>query len=156
MTRELSRIVPDADDLMPAMQWAWDMAGRGLAGGPVRFTLGRPSKTRIQEEKYHAMINDVHRQCFRGNTAKGVKAVLVNQFALEKEEQGEPLAHPGEKVWDWKAQEAVYVRPSTTEFRKDEAAQFIEFLFATGTDLGVEWSKGALDVYAEYKEASDV
>jgi len=154
MSKEVQRIIEQPDDLMPAMQWAWDMAGRGLAGGPVVMRLGRQSKTRIQEEKYHAMINDIHRQCFRGYSAKGVKAVLVNQFAREMEEAGTPLAKPGEKVWDWHSQEPVYVRPSTTDFRKSEAAQFIEFLFSVGAEYQVVWSEKALKVYAEYKEAA--
>jgi len=121
----------------------------------VELVLRRPGKSREQEEKYHAMIHDIRNQCFRGYSFDGVKAVLVNQFALEMEEAGTPLAHPGEKVWDWKSQEAVYVRPTTTKFRKAEAAQFVEFLYSTGVELGVQWSEPALAVYEEYREAKE-
>lgn len=127
---------------------------KGVEAGPVEVAIRRPGRELGQNAKFHAMIGDIHHQCFRGYSLDGVKAVLVNQFAIEMEEQGDPLANPGEKVWDWKSQEAVYVRPSTTKFRKAEAAAFIEFLYATGVELGVNWSEPALAVYDEYREAS--
>ncbi|MGB2336252.1 MAG: hypothetical protein ACPH5V_03000 [Alcanivorax sp.] len=134
--------------------WLQAMIPKGLAAGAVLVTLGRPTRSQIQNEKFHAMIGDIHKQCFRGYSDEGIKAALVNQFALEMEANGEPLTHPGEQVWDWVNQVAVYVRPSTTEFTKKECAAFIEFLYATGTDLGVTWNEKALAVYAEYKEAA--
>ena len=147
--RELERTVESAEEVPYALRWIEDLTRKGLAGGAVRWVVTRPSKSRLQEERYHAMIGDIHRQCFRGYSAEGVKAVLVNQFALEMEEQGSPLRHPGEKVWDWKSHEPVYLRPSTTKFTKKEASAFIEFLYATGTDLDVQWSEKALAVYDE-------
>lgn len=150
---ELSRKIK-ADNQIPfVLCWAEQVISKALEGGDVLLTLGRESKSREMEAKYHAMINDIHRQCFRGYSVEGVKAVLVNQFALEREEQGEPLAHPGERVWDWKTKEPVYVRPSTTKFRKAEAADFIEFLYATGSEFDVKWSDMSLKVYDEMMEA---
>lgn len=150
---QLSRKI-EADNQVPfVLQWAEQTIKRALAGGPVQITLGRVSKSRDQEARYHAMIHDIHQQCFRGYSAEGVKAVLVNQFALEREEQGEPLAHPGEKVWDWKTKEPVYVRPSTKKFRKKEASDFIEFLYSVGSEYNVQWSEKALTVYDEMMEA---
>ena len=143
MSKELVyRIEPGSvRDKMAAI---YQMVVKGAQAGAVELVLRRPGKSRSQEEKYHAMIHDIHRQCFRGYSAEGVKAVLVNQFAREMEKAGTPLAHPGKKVWDWQTQEPVYVRPTTTKFRKAEAAQFIEFLYATGVELGVQWSEPAL------------
>lgn len=148
-----TRRIEDANQIQFVLQWAKQMAEKGLQSGPVQFTLSRPGKSRLQEEKYHAMINDIHQQCFRGYSVEGVKAVLVNQFAVEMEEQGEPLAHPGEKVWDWKSKQPVYVRPSTTKFRKAEAAAFIEFLHSVGAEYNVQWSDKSLAVYDEMREA---
>lgn len=150
---QLSRKISASNQIPFVTQWAQQAISRALAAGPVEITLGRPGKSRNQEAKYHAMINDIHQQCFRGYSFDGVKAVLVNQFALEMAEQGEPLANPGEKVWDWKSQEPVYVRPSTTKFRKKEAAAFIEFLHSVGAEYSVQWSEKALAVYDEMLEA---
>lgn len=147
---ERSYTIQDASGLQAGLAWATDMATRGIAGGPVVITLGRVSRGIQSNAKFHAMIGDIHRQCFRGHSANGVKAVLVNQFALEMAELGEPLRHPGETAWDWKHQQAVYVRPSTTDFTKAEAGKFIEWLYATGAELGVEWSEPALAEYQKW------
>ncbi len=153
MSKELVyRIEPN--DYRERMMTVYHMVTKGVQAGAVELVLRRPGKSRIQEEKYHAMIGDIHRQCFRGYSAEGVKAVLVNQFAREMEEAGTPLAHPGEKVWDWQSQEAVYVRPSTKKFRKAEASQFVEFLFSVGAEYEVAWSERALQAYDEYREAA--
>ncbi len=120
----------------------------------LEMAVREASKTREQEKKYHALIRDIRMQCFRASSEDAVKAVLVNQFALEMEAQGTPLANPGETAWDWKNKCPVYVRPSTKEFRKAEASQFMEFLYSEGSDLGVQWSEKAQAVYAEYREAS--
>lgn len=147
---DVSRTIQDAAGLQAGLAWAADMVRRAIPGGPVVITLGRVSRGIQSNAKFHAMIGDIHRQCFRGYSAKGVKAVLVNQFALEMAEIGEPLRHPGETAWDWKHQQAVYVRPSTTDFTKAEAGKFIEWLYATGAELGVEWSEPALAEYQKW------
>lgn len=120
----------------------------------LELAVREVSKSREQEKKYHALIRDIQLQCFRASSEDAIKAVLVNQFALEMEAQGTPLANPGETAWDWKNQCAVYVRPSTKKFRKSEASQFMEFLYSEGADLGVHWSEKAQAVYDEYREAN--
>ena len=141
------------DRLREAFSAAYREGQQRAGGGEFDLVLRDPQRGMTQNQKFHAMIGDIHRQCFRAYSDEGVKAVLVNQFAQEMAEAGEPLSHPGEKVWDWKTQEPVYVRPTTTKFTKRECAAFIEYLYATGTDLGVAWSEKALSVYAEYREA---
>lgn len=149
----LSRKIKAANQIPFLMQWAERTIRQALEGGDVMLTLGRVSKSREQEAKYHAMIEDIRTQCFRGYSKPAMKAALVNQFALEKERQGEPLRHPGEQAWDWVNQVRVYVRPSTKDFIKQEAADFIEFLYATGSEYNVQWSERALAVYDEMMEA---
>lgn len=155
MSKNRTYVIQGLGDLRVKMKAVWDMVCKGIQAGAVEVVIRRPGKSRIQEEKYHAMIGDIHFQCFRGYSPEGVKAVLVNQFAIEMEEAGTPLANPGEKVWDWKSKEPVYVRPTTTKFRKAEAAAFIEFLYATGVDLGVNWSEPALAAYESYREVRE-
>ncbi|MGQ7247575.1 hypothetical protein ACUN9Y_09570 [Halomonas sp. V046] len=154
MSKELTYQIATLRDLGGVIQMATRMAGRGLDAGPVELVLRRPGRVLGQNGKFHAMITDIHRQAFRGYSFDGVKAVLVNQFAIEMDEAGTPLAHPGERVWDWKTKEPVYVRPTTTKFRKAEAAAFIEFLYATGTELDVQWSERAQSIYDDYREAA--
>jgi len=150
---QITKRIDSAEQIPMASRWAQVMTEKALQSGPVQWVLTRPGKSRNQEARYHAMIHDIRQQCFRGYSEDGVKAVLVNQFALEMAEQGEPLANPGEKVWDWKTQEPVYVRPSTKKFRKAEASAFIEFLFSVGSEFEVQWSDKSLAIYDEMREA---
>ncbi|MBL3825142.1 MULTISPECIES: recombination protein NinB [unclassified Marinobacter] len=150
---QLSRKIEAENQVPFVMQWVQQAVSRALAGGPVQITLGRVSKSRDQEAKYHAMIEDIRSQCFKGYSREGMKAALINQFALEREQMGEPLRNPGEKVWDWKNEARVYVRPSSKKFTKREAADFIEFLYATGSEFDVQWSEKALAIYDEMREA---
>lgn len=154
MSQEVVIRVDSIEGAQFALSRASAAISKGIEAGPIEVVLRRPGKSRLQEEKYHAMIGDIHRQCFRGYSFDGVKAVLVNQFAREMEEAGTPLSKPGEKVWDWDMQEAVYVRPSTTKFRKAEAAAFVEFLYSVGTGYEVRWSEPALKAYESFKEAA--
>ena len=150
---QLSRKVNSADQIPFILRWTEHVIRKGLEGGDVLLTLGRVSKSREQEAKYHAMIEEIRLQCFRGYSKDAMKAALINQFALEKERQGEPLRHPGEQAWDWVNQARVYVRPSSKKFIKQEAADFIEFLYATGSEYDVQWSEKALAIYDEMREA---
>ena len=113
--------------------------------------------------KFHAMMGDINRQAVI--KAPGVvvqmadyqpdacKALLVSWFAREKALMGEPLRHPGRVIIDPLSGEQIHVRPSTTQFSKSEAGQFIEWLYALGADSGVIWSEPALRDYQNYREA---
>lgn len=155
MSQQPKRVINTGADIETCKAWLDHMVSRGLQDGPVVVTLGREQEGRSgsSNAKFHAMITDIHRQCFRGYSFDGVKAVLVNQFALEMEEAGTPLSSPGEKVWDWKIKEPVYVRPTTTRFKKAEAAAFVEFLYSAGSEMQVQWSEPAMKAYQEYREA---
>jgi hypothetical protein len=138
------------------MVMVWDMVGEMIKGGPVVITLMRESKSRDMEKKYHAMIRDISNQIsFFGKkkySADVWKALLVDQFEREKLSLGESLSHPGQTITSMDGQRQVTIRPSTTKFRKSEGAEFIEFLYMQGSEMGVAWSEPALKVYAEYME----
>lgn len=135
----------------------WNLVTEMIRTGPVVVTLTRESKTREAEKKYHAMIRDIAQQVtFFGKKTYAPeiwKALLVDQFEQEKLNMGEPLTHPGQLISSMDGRRTITVRPSTTQFRKTEAAEFIEFLYAQGCEMGVNWSEPALAVYAEYREA---
>lgn len=145
ITRRLDR----PEQIPGFLNSAGPLLEKALTAGSVLITFGRESKSREQERKYHAMIEDIRSQCFRGYSFEAFKAALVNQFALEMERNETPLKNPGEQAWDWVNQVRVYVRPSTKNFLKKEAADFIEFLYATGSEYDVAWSEKALAVYDE-------
>jgi hypothetical protein len=135
----------------------------------ISIEVKKWSKSRDQEKKYHAMIGDFAKQ-IAFNENRGVvvpikaskkkyplmvwKALLIEQFAREKEELGEPLNHPGETVLSLDGLRMITIRPSTTKLLSHEASDFIEYLYQQGAEMGVNFSDKALAVYNEYKEAA--
>lgn len=150
MAKEIK--INSEEELRPKMNQAWQMANEAMKSGPFVVRFVKPNKTREQEARYHCMINDIHRQGFRASTFEAVKAVLVNQFAKELEGMGEPLSHPGQTAWDWVNEEKVSIRPSTRDFSVSEGSKFIEWLYALGTDLEIQWSEPAMKAYESYLE----
>jgi hypothetical protein len=48
-------------------------------------------------------------------------------------------------------QRIVQIRPSSTDFRKNEASDFIEFLFSVGAEHNVHWSDPETEsMYKDY------
>jgi hypothetical protein len=107
-------------------------------------TIQEPAKKRIQEEKYHAMIGDIAKECThigRKWDTESWKRLLVDMFADEMRAAGTPLHHDGHVVPSLDGRRIVQLGIQTREFRVREAAQFIEFLYAYGDDQGVTWSE---------------
>lgn len=103
-----------------------------------------PTKRRIQEEKYHAMIGDIAKQIEhigRKWDADDMKRILVDEFAEEMRNAGTPLHHDSRVVPSLDGRRIVQLGIQTREFYVKEASQFIEFLYAFGSDRGVRWSE---------------
>lgn len=105
-----------------------------------------PAKSRGQEEKYHAMIGDIHKSglfCFLGRrdwSEEDVKRLLVDAFAAEMAAQGTPLQQAGQVVPSLDMMRTVQLGIQTRKFLKKEASAFVEYLYAYGAALGVEFS----------------
>ena len=121
-----------------------------LKGGAVEVSIVRPSRTRDQEAKYHAMIGDIARtvkidgKAFDRDTWK---AVLIHEFGEEMRESGTPLRKPGRIVPGLRPGTLVAIRPSSKDFDVEEASQFIEFLYQKGTELGAKFSDPVIRYY---------
>ena len=117
-----------------------------------------------QNSKIHAMIEDVRRDArgLIGTTyvnmemfdEEGVKTLLVKWFLFEKVESGEKLPRRIQPkiIIDPLYGDAVYCRPSTTDFGKKIMCEFIEFIYAIGSTLGVNWSEQSQEVYGGRNE----
>lgn len=110
-------------------------------------TITEPTKRRIQEEKYHAMIGDIARQTtYAGKRwdADDMKRILVDEFAEEMRINGEPLHHDSRVVPSENGRRVIQLGCQTKEFRVKEAAAFIDWLYAWGADRDVRWSEPGL------------
>lgn len=105
--------------------------------------ISEPSKSREQEECYHAMLGDIARQWkFMGRLwpLDDVKRLLVDAFAKAMREAGTPLHHDGRVIPSIDGERVVQLGIQTSKFRVGEASEFIEFLSAWGAENGIEWN----------------
>jgi hypothetical protein len=106
-------------------------------------TISEPVKKREQEEKYHAMIGDIAKQCTfmekRWNN-EDWKRLLIDLFAKTMRELGTPLSHDGRVVPSLDGTSVVQLGVQSRSFKVKEAAEFIEFLFAYGAENNVVWT----------------
>ncbi|MBI2725410.1 MAG: recombination protein NinB [Polaromonas sp.] len=107
-------------------------------------TFSQPTKKRIQEEKYHAMMGDISKQCTFMNEKRELddwKRLLVDAFAKVMRDAGTPIHHDGRVLPSLDFERVVQLGIQTKDFYVAEAAQFIEYLYAFGADRGVVWSE---------------
>ena len=153
--RPVTLTINDIDCAYSVMMRANELIKKGLQSGPVTVTLGRPNKSRLQEEKYHALIGDIADTVDFGDgrkyDEKTWKALLVDSFEQDVLSQGDGLRHPSKTVVSLDGMRAVTIRPSTTNFLKTEGSGFIEYLYAFGSENGAVFSEKALSIYEQYK-----
>lgn len=165
MAESITKTVHTLDQVNPCLNWLDGMICKGLEAGPVAVTLGRPERLRdsIDNAKFHAIIGDVHKQAVISMPGRRVvmadydievaKTLLVMWYANERELNGDPLKKPPRTVICPVTGERIKIRPTTTKWSKDDAAQFVHFLHALGSECGVVWGDPALKEYQQYREA---
>jgi hypothetical protein len=105
-----------------------------LAGNKLVLTIEQESKSREQEEKYHAIINDIAKQSSHLGakwSSEDWKRFLVWQFAKEIG------ISTGKLIPSLDGTGIVQLGLQTRKFKKDESSQFIEWLLAWATQNGV-------------------
>jgi len=118
---------------------------------PLRIVIDDPlpKKSREQEEKYHAMIGDIAKQfehCGKTWSAEDMKRLLVDQFRRDTFKDPD-IAQL------WQSMDQVEMAPSldgsgvvvfgvqTRRFPVKLAGIFIEWLYAFGSELNIQWSQ---------------
>lgn len=108
-----------------------------------------PPKSRIQEEKYHAMIGDIAKQCeFIGQKwdTEEWKRLLIDAFVRVMREQAkadnkpDPFGDHGRVIPSLDGSGIVQLGIQSRRFSKPMASQFIEYLYAWGAERNVTWS----------------
>ncbi|TGV05562.1 hypothetical protein E4695_15930 [Alcaligenaceae bacterium 429] len=102
------------------------------------------TKKRIQEEKYHAMIGDIAKQVEligAKRSAEDAKRLLIDAFARAMREAGTPLKQEGRILPSLDGSGFVQLGIQSRHFYAKEAAEFIEYLYAFGSEHGVLWSE---------------
>jgi hypothetical protein len=113
-------------------------------------TFSQPTKKRIQEEKYHAMIGDIAKRCDHNGRRLDSgcwKRLLVEAvvFILREEAKGQgkpdPFPSGGTLLPSLDGLRIVQVEVLTRNFTISQASLFIEYLYAFGADRDVQWSE---------------
>ena len=144
-----------------ARQRAMQAVKDAPAGHDVR--ISEPQKSRDQEEKYHAMIGDISKQCeFLGRnwTLEDWKRLLVDDFVEEMRNlakangEPDPFSDQGHVSPSLDGKRIVQLGVQTRKFKKKTACDFIEFLYSYGCDRLVKWSESSLAAYQDARRAA--
>jgi hypothetical protein len=127
-----------------------DYAHQCIDSAPLNWmvTFQEQIKKREQEEKYHAQIGDIAKQCkFMGQKfdREDWKRMLIDAFARVKAEEGEPIKGWGRIIPSLDGTGFVQLGVQSRGFGKSLASEFIEHLYAFGSqqEPPVIWSKKA-------------
>jgi len=93
------------------------------------------SKTREQEEKYHAMIGDIAKQAQHMGakwSSEDWKRLLVDQFLRETENI------QGKIVPNLDGTGIVQLGLQTRKFTKEQASEFVEWPYAWSAENGID------------------
>ena len=113
----------------------WDKITKALdAGNNLVMEIKLSSKTREQEEKYHAMINDIAKQAQHLGakwSAEDWKRLLVDQYLREE------ANIQGKIIPNLDGTGIVQLGFQTRKFTKEQASEFVEWLYAWSGNNGI-------------------
>ena len=120
-----------------------DMAVRGLVKGPVLVTLSRPKRSKDQNRLMWPLLRDCSQQIdYHGMKLSEGDWKDLMTVGFEGVQRSAPSL-------DGKG--LVFFGISTSDYPKDTFSAFIEFIYAEGTERGVQWSKQSEDNVQEVK-----
>jgi len=113
----------------------WEKITKALDSGKhLTMEIKLSSKTREQEEKYHAMINDIAKQARHLGakwSSEDWKRLLVDQFLREE------ANIQGKIIPNLDGTGIVQLGFQTRKFTKEQASEFVEWLYAWSGNNGI-------------------
>ena len=113
----------------------WEKITKALDSGKhLTMEIKLASKSREQEEKYHAMINDIAKQAKHLGakwSADDWKRLLVDQFLREE------ANIQGKIIPNLDGTGIVQLGFQTRKFTKEQASEFVEWLYAWSGNNGI-------------------
>jgi len=151
-------VIKQEAQIKPAFRSLFDDASARVKDGQeVVVELREPSKTRAQEERYHAMIGDIAKQVpimGRRLHRDSFKRLLVDAFKHETKNDPE-LEPEWRKLGEYTVLPAlnhdgfVVLGEQTRRFSKKLGTAFIEWLFAFGAEHNVRFNDGWNGVWVD-------
>ena len=113
----------------------WDKITKALdAGKHLTMEIKLVSKTREQEEKYHAMIGDIAKQAQHMGakwSAEDWKRLLVDQYMRDIG------MYSGKVIPNLDSSGIVQLGHQTRNFTKEQASEFVEWLYSWAASNGI-------------------
>jgi hypothetical protein len=113
----------------------WEKITNALDSGKhLTMEIKLASKTREQEEKYHAMINDIAKQAQHLGakwSSEDWKRLLVDQFLREE------ANIQGKIIPNLDGTGIVQLGFQTRKFTKEQASEFVEWLYSWSAENGI-------------------
>ena len=113
----------------------WDKITKALdAGKHLTMEIKLVSKTREQEEKYHAMIGDIAKQAQHMGakwSADDWKRLLVDQYMRDIG------MYNGKVIPNLDSSGIVQLGTQTRNFTKEQASEFVEWLYSWAANNGI-------------------
>jgi hypothetical protein len=113
----------------------WEKITNALDSGKhLTMEIKLSSKSREQEEKYHAMINDIAKQAKHLGakwSSEDWKRLLVDQFLREE------ANIQGKIIPNLDGTGIVQLGFQTRKFTKEQASEFVEWLYAWSGNNGI-------------------
>ncbi len=132
MRRELQREITDPSSIPLALDWARDLILRGLPAGPVRLSIGRPSRTLDQNARMWAMLGDIAKQVrWHGQTLTAEDWKCMFTASLRRQRAVPNIEGSG----------FVVLGDSTRRMTVRELSDLMELMSVFGSEREVEWSE---------------
>lgn len=113
----------------------WDKITKALDSGKhLTMEIKLVSKTREQEEKYHAMIGDIAKQAQHMGakwSADDWKRLLVDQYMRDIG------MYNGKVIPNLDSSGIVQLGTQTRNFTKEQASEFVEWLYSWAANNGI-------------------
>ena len=113
----------------------WNKITKALdAGKHLTMEIKLVSKTREQEEKYHAMIGDIAKQAQHMGakwSAEDWKRLLVDQYMRDIG------MYSGKVIPNLDSSGIVQLGTQTRNFTKEQASEFVEWLYSWAANNGI-------------------
>jgi len=131
------------------------------AGWRVEFK--EPNRKVEQSDKFHAMIGDIAKHCtFMGNhlDAEDWKRLLIDAYVRIKRDEAhaagkpDPFHDQGRVLPSLDGTGFVQLGVQSRGFSKALASEFIEYLYAYGSEQRVAWSESSKSVYEMQRRAA--
>lgn len=140
---EISRMVHEVNGVRSAVGWVFEMVSKALQAGPVMIILTRPTRSKEQNAKQWAMLEDIR---------KSIPVWHGHKMTTDDYKDLLTAAWKGQTLLPGVDQGFVALGVRTSKLNKVQFSELIELYYAFGSERGVTWSEKSLETYAEYRE----